>query len=506
MSNRIIQSNNSLPIAIIFAIWIAFISWRPWVLGFYHDDWSLLTVTSAYGHGLLEGVYTRPLNFALGYLGVLLFGENTFTWHAYGVLLVLATTVGIYGACNAITKQIFDGNVARKASVIASLGWMLYPWSLGYTAWPVMFPGLVAIALFASALNNVGDFSTSSSKVRWAAFKITIASLIYEAFWFAFIPMTIIFLALNKQYQWQKSRTVFLTLGMPQILLVVWNQMMTYWGVGGGKQINLGWLEVVMYLPVRLLSSFSGNRFLSICLCVIALYLLWILIKRSRNSRNISLILGACIIGITLSVVLYALAGYAISMTGIFSRSTIVINVWLSIAISIIAGIIISSSTTLISSRIAALVILIGLFRLGWGNVHETSRWAASWVDQKQLINRLSQINLDVIQGNSILVMDLPKNRDIVEGFEAYWDTTAALYINFPHLRNAVESGQLWVTISKNNEWITRWDSGKLTQYWCHSPDKPLWEHQAKNAYLFDGRSAAIVKLTSPSILGCAQH
>ena len=503
MIRRFYQRAIVFPVASIALAWVAFISWRPWYLGFYHDDWSLLTVTSSYGRKLLEGGQTRPLNVAMGYLGVSLFGTNTFAWHLYGAVLVLFTSISVYAACYVITRQVFEANVARVGALVAGIAWMLYPWSLGYSAWPAMFPGLVAVGLFSTAMAILAENPSSASRIRWAGYAIVLSSLIYEAFWFAFLPVALIALAMEAPRAWRNAFRVFVVLGGFQLSLVAWNQLISHWGGGGGKQLNPNWFDIVAYFPVRLVSGWGFSRFVVLVLCAVGAAVLLLMITRASRPQRVVLVLAACIAGISISVALYAAAGYAIVPKGVFSRTSIAVNVWLSLGISVFVALVLSSATSRFFRAVTIVLVLLGLTQLAFENLREANRWTESWRNQREVLRKLPLSALEAIEAKSALVIALPTTSGMTEGLEGYWDTTAALYVTFPSLRDSIESGRLWSTVSKNSEWLTQWDGSRLTQYWCHSPNQLLWEHRADNAYVIDIERQELRGLSRSWVSGC---
>ena len=59
---RQISEIKSMPWVLPVIVWLAVVAWRPWVTGFYHDDWTVLQPLS---HGnalkLFEEQASRPI-------------------------------------------------------------------------------------------------------------------------------------------------------------------------------------------------------------------------------------------------------------------------------------------------------------------------------------------------------------------------------------------------------------------------------------------------------------
>ena len=491
------------PIWFIFIFWAAFISWRPWSLGFYHDDWSLLTVTSTYGIPLIEGGMTRPLNVALGYLGVELFKNDPFLWHSYGVLLVLSTAVCLYGCCYALTKNVLGNKEAAGAgAVVAAISWMLYPWSLGYTAWPVMFPGGVSVSLFLIATWILVENPRNAQRIRWACYCISLSSLIYEAFWFSFAPLACLVFACDQKKDLRNALKVFLVVGAVQLFFVGWYQLIVYWGGGGGKSINYSYFDIVSYIPYRVAAGIGlDSRFVANIIYFISiLYVL--LIWRAMRRKGVALVLLAASVGSIVSVILYALAGYAMTLSGVFSRTFIGVNIWLSFSVAISVGLYLKFVPE-IFKWIGICFLLVFVCFLGFENILETNRWAESWAFQRNFLINVPVAALEEIKTRSAIVFILPDRRGRVESLGSYWDMTAALYVTYPSLRKSVESGMLWMTGSKRGELLTQWDGKNISQYWCNSQKVPLWTYSVNSAYVVDVNNGRLSSLYMPWSDGC---
>lgn len=491
------------PILAILLGWLLVISWRPLVLGFYHDDWSLLTVTSSYGASLVSGGLTRILYVGLGYAAVALFGANPVPWHIYGVLLVLVTSGFVYMGSLAVAQKLANQiSSARWAACLAALVWMLTPTSLGYAAWPVMFPGMWAICLVMASIYLLASAPVSLRNLCVAAIFLILSTLIYEAFWFCFIPMTMLAFAVSTQRRWFNSLRTLAIVGGAQLSIIGWSLIQAANGRGTGKQITASYLDILNTTPrwlADLLATTIGTAYGVIFIALTGLALAY---WRLRSYRSIIIALLAMSIGAATTMTLFYAAGYGMTSKGIFSRTYIAFNVWLALAVCI-GSLVALDKVRGRSTALLALAFLAALIWIGGKNITQTMRWAEAWSYQQQLLAGIPDLPPVDTQLHTALIWSLPNRSDKVESIGAFWDTTAALYVMRPGWRPFLEHGWLWATGSQNGVWKTTWDGEKVTQSWCFSPDVPLWSIPAKQVIIYDPEAASFIRAELGESLEC---
>ncbi|MDO9406428.1 MAG: hypothetical protein Q7T87_20545 [Polaromonas sp.] len=463
------------PAAVILYFWFAFIVWRVFQLGFHHDDWALLTVTSAYGEHLMEGGRTRPLNVALGYLGVRVFGANAWAWHIYGAFLLLINALVMYGFCRALSLKIEANYPVNGLATGVAVAWMLFPWNLGYTAWPVMFPGLVATALFMGALWLLVQNPASFSSVRKSCYCLVLSSLIYEAFWFAVIPMSMMVWGLVGIKQFRIALRAFGALAATQLALVIWNLTLSHWGSGGGKQLSAEWLALLLAsftIPIKLALLF----FAAVAIKAVAS-------GRDNASFRIALLLGASAVGMLISMGLYALAGYSLVSRGLSSRTYIAVDIWIATGFTVCAACF--ARTLSRHNAITTLCTVTLLLGLGAKNLRETHKWAVSWKFHQGLLASLPLPELLKTKPDSVVMFSRSTQSGEIDNLTAFWDTTSAVYVTQPALRPAIQQG-LQFAVGRHQEMLTTWDGHAVAQSWCSRPQTRLWSVPTGAVYLIN--------------------
>ncbi|MBT8605266.1 hypothetical protein G6677_02095 [Polynucleobacter paneuropaeus] len=497
-----------LPNLIVIGIfWLIFIAWRSFVLGFYYDDWSLLTLPYEYGKPIFVGGIYRPLNVLLNYLALIFFSQNTLFWHIYGVSLVLMCSLAIYWMVFRVNQIIYSSDeTARLSALFASLAWMLIPWGLGYSVWPSMFPGLITISLMAGSIVSV---TKEEKKFQFlAAFLFLLAGLTYEAFWFSFISILLIKISTSKEMSWKNQKFTFSIFTTAQLILIAWNRSANsiFNGQVASKNINYDFFNIVSYVPYRILDYFgfypSSIYRLYFLFFIILSSLLFAIYRKSRSS----LVILACILGASLSLVIFSLAGNAVTSEGFQSRTYIAINFWLVFCMGICVAFLFQHVSGWLRSLIVASCFATFLL-MGFYTFKYTELWVESWNFQEQMISKIPFQSVEVLSGNKQGVMLLlPDRRGKLEGPVAFSDATAIFYLNAPRVRNKIETGDFVVMVSRKNEWLTRWDGNIVSQSWCNSPEQIIGSYQIKSLSAVDLDAGVLTPLPKGWSYGCEQN
>ncbi|MBT8594005.1 hypothetical protein G6672_00720 [Polynucleobacter paneuropaeus] len=501
--------SQALSLLIIFFFWATFISWRLLYLGFYHDDWVLLTLQYRIGEPMIIGGIYRPLNVLLNYLGVTLFGEDVQYWHGYGAILVLLCSLVIYWCVFRLNSLIGKNNsIASLSAVFASVFWMLLPCGFGYTAWPAMFPGMIAIIFFTLAIISI-TYQGARYQVI-AGFLFFITGLTYEVFWLAFVSLWLIKLSSRVQIGWKNAIGTLVSYALIQLLLVFWNRGVNLFFNGQNKvvakSINFDFLGILSYVPYRVLATLGVDAkniyWLYGILISVVTIILWSAYRRSR----FSLILLACILGAFTSLFIYSLAGYAVMPTGIFSRTFIAINLWFAIGFGVSFAFLYEKfSQRLRAAFLLCCVFIIGY--LGYQTIKTTFYWAESWEFQTQLVKKIPFQDIEKLPNSKVgVILLLPDRRGKMESINAFWDATAMFYLKAPNLREKIESGDLFVMVSRQGEWLSEWDGKSVSQSWCSSPAQLIGSHHLNSLYAVAMDSKTLISLPKGWSYGCGSN
>lgn len=509
--------NPLIPYLLPVFIWFIAVAWRPWFIGFYHDDWAVLQpLLPGDASKLLEQHLSRPFYVFIILVTKSLLPMNSFYYQALLVFLMACSAVAVGAFAKAIVAHITtQSSTLVWASCIASSVWLTIPWNLGSTVWPTPFPGLISVTGF--CIMGCILLGNDSTKVKlFKAIPVFICiSLISELFWFSFLPVTLMFLYsrgkdLTRKNIWQFFITLF-CFGVAQICLGLINRLIVYFGIGSNRVFNSSFIGST-WLSLSVLPSELSRavRYPSIFWATIIFLGIIVLVSAMTHPRKKTIlsILFAIALGSILTLMLFALAGYRVETTGIFSRTTIVLSLWLSLLPAVLIAT--TESSRLWIKRIINFSLAALLMVLIISCIHNLQSWAASWEFEKKLLNSIpySQIASEAKQ-DAFLIVDAGLSSDnAVEGVGAYWDITGALFVLYPELRSkfAASRGRPFATMLNGNKWRTIWDGEQVSQYWCGNakPEMVLWKLDAPSeVLLWEYSSQKLTHYVKPFQMGC---
>jgi hypothetical protein len=119
------------------------IIWRPFLFGFYYDDWHVIASGVGFGGCLSperighywHNYHMRPGLIPFYWLGTCLLSANVMAWQIYALLLNLATAASLgwlgYYLCKNLKQE---QEAAILGGAIIATSWLAFPWLLGLTA------------------------------------------------------------------------------------------------------------------------------------------------------------------------------------------------------------------------------------------------------------------------------------------------------------------------------------------------------------------------------------
>ena len=197
-------------ILLILFLWVLVVAWRPYYFGFYHDDWaSVVSIPHtislfAIKNSLMKDP-TRPLYPFIIYVIGLVCGKSPLRWQFTLAFVQLLCSISIMYASTFLLDRMREAvkEETRWCGAIAGILWFVFPWSLGYSAWPVMLPPDIGVVL--SVLGIIVAIK-SDEKIWNIVLSVSLFSLswlIYESTWFIWVPVAILLLKngfLNKTW------------------------------------------------------------------------------------------------------------------------------------------------------------------------------------------------------------------------------------------------------------------------------------------------------------------
>jgi len=532
-------------LALLIFWWGLLFAWRPFVLGFYHDDWVMLSLRGAsFDEVFIEGM-ARPLLVILSYLILRIMPPTAIFWHALGATISLLIAFSVYYACKILISKIFP-KVEKPsnsfASLIGTLLWLTVPWALGFNAWPVMFIAQLSAAFFCISLMIILSNMYIKKKIIYLSISQLVGFALYEAFWLACVPLYLIYLvAKKKQDSLFTKVNVAIALGLCQIVAVVMNRYAASYGALS-KSVNDAWVNTFIYqfvhLPATLLQPFGKLAWLMMALLVSALlcirseqgrvslrlavcwsivcsaflfifikplsipifvYSTWLLIGACFISiyfylnRMDTRILGllACVAGVLLTVLLHAMAGYGFTGTGLFSRTSMAMTLWLCFGVAIfVAHAQLLGATSFRNAAFCGVIVISGFL-----TYQQVGEWQSAWANEKIIIKNLTPLANDV--GGTYLVET--NGRSTVEGFGAYWDVAAAIKGE----KNNDKNDKRRFFASRNGVFNSTWDGEIFSQSFCGKDGAKVWEYHAERVYFLPLNGSSLITMGKGMHYGC---
>jgi MFS family permease len=497
---------------LLAAAWAALVAWRPFAFGFYHDDWVSVALPLDRSSSLAELLARdpgRPLYLLIlrGLRGAL--AAHAWAWQAVLAVLHLACAVAVASAANALFGRDEETRATWQwPGVIAGISWLAFPWSLGYSAWPVMLPPLVGMIMAAWSIALAARASSRRNLVL-AGLLLCASWTIYEATWFFWLPPALLLVAGVDQRR-RPKRLLWTFVGATaalQVAFVFLNRLLAA-GSPMAKQLS-GRLLSTLGTDKHLLGAQLFPQLEAVwlpLLVAIGVLLLCAAAAAVRDGEWIRLLVhvSVAVSGAAISVLLYAAAGYGIEWEGLFSRVTLAISFWL----AMVVGALVHASNGA------------GWKALRWGGrgaglaisaalavslLQQSQPWRRSWEEQQAIVAAIPDTVVKLANPKTMVLMDLPRGPAPVYNFSAFWDISGALVAKLPSAQTLPSSTHAYAAVIRPAELRTSWDGRVVRQAWCSSPDSTLWELPAERAFLWRYAEKDAVPLQAGFAIGCVQ-
>jgi len=420
-------------LAVLFvAVAIACQAWHPLWLGFYHDDWALFVQPRLHPqdfHFLGTWHLDRPGYSIFSKLMLTLWDGRTTTFHLVKIAINLATAGAIAWTCLVYQKSFAARSIALAASAAAF--WLVAPWSLGYSLWPtaaftnssVLFLCVAAIVL--ARWTERGKLAFLVLAV--AAFGVSV--FIYQSAWLGIFPFALALL----WRAWREGRALrplviaFLVLGAVQLAsaIVAWlySTKTPNPHVFALFRANL---KQTAHLGVEAFGA-TGNAWLTggvAMAAIVAAVLLW---RRGGPARTRSAAaLMLMLTGLIGTSAVYASASYGIATTGLFSRTTQMVDFWLAVGGAILFAPAPADKGAYRYIGLAQSLVVVGFCALAYWPAARP--WVRSWQLQQAILARTAPLADALREGDAVLC-DVPMKLDGITVFGAPWDITGGVLV-----------------------------------------------------------------------------
>lgn len=499
-----------LPI-IPLAVWALLYLPRPFLFGFYHDDWwAFVEPTHATAPFSLErlrffvGADTNfSGRFAGGFFSFLvssLAGSSAFAYQVVIALLALIAALALRGLLADMTPEGEERPMV--AADLAAAFWLALPWTLAVTAWSMnaLF-ALLSQILFTLAVRIL--FRTGMAGVRAVAGlgALLVASyLTYESLYFQFAPLLLVaWLVARGGLARRRLLALAATAAGAQLLTIGVNRYVSKLNPWGSKTLAAKWVGLFQQslgrLPSELAARLGDLALLwwALAGAIVLLSAIAVLIGvADRGSRRpavvTSVILLAGVAAIPITVLVYSLAGYGLSSNGLMERTLHGIS-W---AITLILFALVAAGVRqrnrwlrwALVSAAAGLVVVSGA-----ALARRYPQWVHVWQVQQEVIARAPVAEISALPKESVVLYLGPSYDGEMVIFGAAWDLTAAV-----HSRTELRRGRnpyefsAWLNPAAHYRW--EWDGQELVQelpgyFRNESPVKHLviWDYERGRTY-----------------------
>lgn len=497
------------PIIFILTTWLISVSWRPFLFGFYHDDWSTinLPIDSTPLIQLLSDDITRPIYVLIIYALRLIFGPNAFVWQAFDAIINLVCSLSIYMLFVSVMKSPSANDFSvRIGGGGAAILWLLFPWAFGYSAWPIMSPPMIGMALTCIGLSMLFLEEAKTSYKIFGAVFVVLAWLIYEAFWFVWVPFAVIsFLRELKNKNIRRQYLISISiLGLMQTFAILLNRVLSSVSKAS-KTFNISMFDTfvsnVELLPAKL-KDLLGNMYYLLGLVLI--FLIIAAITASYKRKKSIYAFFSCLsllFGFIGAVLLYSAAGYTLELKGLFSRTMICTSLYLAFFGGVLLQLA-SSDKSRITRYVSIFLTSIIAIVFFVTSVNESKYWINSWKAQKEIIENLPISMVELLEPDSIVLANIDRSIIHYDTFGAYWDISGLVYTRIK-INKAAFNNHAYATVLQKEKWYTTWDGNEVVQYFCDNLNQPLWKLKATKAYIWNYPQPELHLLEKPFKSGC---
>ncbi len=471
---------------ILLAAWFAAYAWRPFLLGFYSDDYLLILqpVSGDLSPSQLldfqmRAFSNRPVSGLVAFVYVLLLQDHAFLWHAVSAVISLITG-GLLWLILERLNRIENPLDHRQLAWLVAVWWLL-PTSFGFMSWPIFLVHLPVMVFFLlSFLLLVTDPRLAWPSATAALLCYCLSLATHEGFYFQYLVPFALLLRWHAAIELSVKRwTLWLSLfSLAQVSAIAFNRLAT---IGPRKPFDLD------FILTRITSVIQNSRFLvdvliPIAIVSVATLIVLRTIRRSRQrsgelndgQAQILIFLG----GLVLSLVVYLGAGYSILPFGLESRSTMCVSIF---TILLWFQLMKHEPRFLHYSKTAAALILIILSGL---TAVQGYHWHKSWQLQNEVMGLVPDQELTGLKKRTIVLCLVPNYHGPVSVFEDTWSLNPAVESHYPGLRES----KLQFLPHKNTGFRAAGVSfidGRLTYHPFYSGHK-LPKYKAESLYIWN--------------------
>jgi hypothetical protein len=248
---------------------VAALCWRPFVLGFLTDDWTVLVEPTVWSAAFsaerwqsLEIAQNRPMLRVVLFTLTSIVPPLTVPWHVVGALLNLAAAVAIGLCARDLLRAAGAGREeSALAGAVSGACWLVLPFSAATAYWTTgttAMPAVIAFAVSTSLL--VRHWDGPVSRLRLGALVSLVGYLVYEAFFFQF-ALVIGFLVLARGWTGAPARAAVIAYAGAQVAAIAFSRAMRMMGAEGSRGVNANFVDTFLHWYLYVARALGFGRF-----------------------------------------------------------------------------------------------------------------------------------------------------------------------------------------------------------------------------------------------------
>jgi hypothetical protein len=508
-----------LIIAALVSFWLALTYWRTLYLGFFSDDWILFTDTSI-STSVKSYLATtpRPVYGVLYWAGNWVANGSAKYWQVISSLTIAINAIAVFGLLRQIYIKV--GYSSRASSLGAAFGVVALvasPWAVAMFAWSSCVLTLWSLTLFCFGFLKIQRASPSDK--LFGGTLILAAFLVYEAYWFAFVPLLVMTSDCRAHKARELGRVALTLLLLLSLALIYQRIAVPYLLDGQSKSASLENLTFILdkiftWRTLFRLFSIKNTFALLVAVAICAL----ILRTRIMSPRRLTTVVFAVSLGFSASAVVYAIAGYPMVSDGVMSRTMGAPSLYIAAGLGMVTTATIEaiwiegkSAIQRLLSFIAVAAVLILLLiafatRLSeWVQIQDQSRKVLHAISTAAYLDNLRPEPLEY----SVVVVQIDGDPHGAI-FGASWELSGGVASIKPSF---VRDGKTGFVPAREGDWMTIWDGEKVVQRWCASPQGVMLSNIRSDrapVYLRINPNTGTVletgMLSKASAIGCQQR
>ena len=494
--------------------------WRSSRLGFYSDDWLLLSKTIYLQGTLAEYLgangYARPIYGLITWLLNLLANGSPSYWQVISSGTVLASAAVSYRLIAYMAGRLGYGALPSLLGGLCGTVVLFFsPWMLAVFAWSTGVLTLWSLILFGVGYLMVEETESARSKCVGSVLVLA-GFLCYEAYWFTFVPLLLISKYLRFSSVVAIARAA-LWYGIPLALAVSYQLVLV------PLMISRPAKAISANFPLMLNNLANFDRFVSpaiapaptkaFYLALLALVAILLVVKAISLAR-LALVVAALGLGVIFTAVIYGAAGYGLAGTGVMSRTMAAPGLYFAILIGILAA----ATADRLSNKVRvpriayAAPLIFGILSaiVFMGFFSQISEWTSSKEASKRVLDSLVAVVDSAYlrkssKGVSVVVqIEGDQNGEL---FGASYELGGAVALTKPTL---VPTKSVSFVTARQGAWGTVWDGEVVVQTVCSGPLGNVAERHPSQMpplyYRIDPRDGKVFEsgfLVKDNLFGC---